>query len=49
MVDCNIHESVDPDNVWIVDSFEDEQLISVTELLERLPEDLRKQALHSYL
>jgi hypothetical protein len=44
-----IHEAVDPHLIVQILDSEDGSLLLTSELLERLPEDSRKRALHSYL
>lgn len=48
VVVCNVHEGIDPDlPIQILDSM-DETYLFVAELLQRLPEGLRKQTLRNY-
>lgn len=48
IIACNVHEGIDPDlPILVVDAVDDTQLY-VAELLQRLPEDLRKRVLHNY-
>jgi len=39
-VDCKVHEPIGPDNQILIKDFDDDAVISVTELEDRLGEDL---------
>jgi hypothetical protein len=49
VIEGHVHEAIDPGKVIRIVDSEDGSLLFVSELLMRLPEDLRKRALNSYL